>query len=47
MIILDNFNCHKKMQKLERVCYLDLEEKRVMLTALMLACCSCRMFLLI
>ena len=35
------------MQKLERVCYLDLEEKRVMLTALRLACCSCRMFLLI
>ena len=37
----------KKMQKLERACYLDLEEKRVMLTALRLACCSCRMFLLI
>ena len=35
------------MQKLERACYLDLEEKRVMLTALRLACCSCRIFLLI
>ena len=32
MIILDNYNCHnKKMQKLERACYLDLEEKIIIL----------------